>query len=209
MSDDTAVGAHNWLATLRLYLVLALALHLSWETLQLPLYTIGTSGTLWQKAFAVAHCRAGDVMIAALVLLAAVLLVGTNTWPHQGARHVFALVIVVPTHSRPASFCGVIHEREKRAVNLAEYDSRKQAIQPNRYASRRRDGKGIGKACDADREKGIQRRTYGTKRTGTVMASAIAGARTKSWQTPVAIGHSPFRIKGWLPTMTLLRGSDL
>ena len=95
MSDDTAVGAHNWLATLRLYLVLSLALHLIWETLQLPLYTIGTSGTLWQKAFAAVHCTAGDVIIAALSLLAALLLVGTNTWPHKGARRVFALAILL------------------------------------------------------------------------------------------------------------------
>ena len=94
MSDDTAVGAHNWLATLRLYLVLTLALHVIWETLQLPLYTIGTSSTLWQKAFAVAHCTAGDVIIAALSLLAALLLVGTDTWPHQDARRVFALAIL-------------------------------------------------------------------------------------------------------------------
>jgi len=93
VSGDTGVGAHNWLATLRFYLVLSLPLHLTWETLQLPLYTIATSGTLWQKAFAVVHCTAGDLMIAALSLLAALVLVGTDTWPRQGARHVFALAI--------------------------------------------------------------------------------------------------------------------
>jgi hypothetical protein len=33
-------------------------------------------------------------MIAAVSLLAALLLVGTNTWPQQGARRVFALAIL-------------------------------------------------------------------------------------------------------------------
>jgi hypothetical protein len=87
VSGDTPVAAPNWLATLRFYLVLSLPLHFSWETLQLPLYTIGESGTIWQNAHAVVHCTAGDVMIAALSLLAALLLVGIySEWMNTTIR---------------------------------------------------------------------------------------------------------------------------
>lgn len=42
----------------------ALVLNLVWEVAQLPLYTIYETGTPWAIAFAVAHCTAGDVLIA-------------------------------------------------------------------------------------------------------------------------------------------------
>jgi hypothetical protein len=50
----------------------------------LPLYTIWTIGTIGEKLFAVVHC--GDVMIASLTLLAALVLAGSNDWPlHRAA----------------------------------------------------------------------------------------------------------------------------
>jgi hypothetical protein len=48
-----------------IYLRLSAIAHL--ETLQLPPYTIWTSGTLWEIAFAVVHCTVGDIMIAAIL----------------------------------------------------------------------------------------------------------------------------------------------
>lgn len=53
------------------YLGASIIGHLIWETLQLPLYTLWTTGTVQQKVFAIAHCTIGDVLIAAASLLAA------------------------------------------------------------------------------------------------------------------------------------------
>ncbi len=55
----------DWIRALRRYLVASAGLHLVWEVAQLPLYTIWSTGTLKQQAFAVLHCTIGDVMIAA------------------------------------------------------------------------------------------------------------------------------------------------
>lgn len=52
--------------------------NLLWETAQLPLYTIWTSGTRGELAFAVIHCTAGDVMIAAACLGISALLIGRD-----------------------------------------------------------------------------------------------------------------------------------
>ena len=47
----------NWAA-------LSFALKLVCEVLQLPLYTIGRTGSLPQLVFALLHCTAGDALIA-------------------------------------------------------------------------------------------------------------------------------------------------
>ena len=61
-----------------LYLALAGAGHLLWETAQLSLYTIWWTGTLHQILFALIHCSAGDLLItsAALGLAALIARVG-------------------------------------------------------------------------------------------------------------------------------------
>lgn len=79
----------NWLLALRWYLGVSLAAHLGWEVLQLPLYTLWSTGTLRQQAFSVLHCTLGDVMIAGLALLVALSLFGRTEWPAAGARHVY------------------------------------------------------------------------------------------------------------------------
>ena len=79
----------NWPVTLRWYLGLSLAAHLAWEVLQLPLYTLWSTGTLRQQAFAVLHCTLGDVMIAGLALLLALSLFGRTEWPSAGTRRVY------------------------------------------------------------------------------------------------------------------------
>lgn len=85
----------NWLSTLRRYIVASIAAHLAWEILQLPFYTIWTNGTPSEIAFAVLHCTLGDGMIAALSLLAALTLAGRQAWPNEGARGVFATMLVL------------------------------------------------------------------------------------------------------------------
>lgn len=46
------------------------------------------------KTFAVLHCTAGDLIIAALALLAALLLSGGTDWPRRGATRVFVVAIL-------------------------------------------------------------------------------------------------------------------
>lgn len=72
---------NNWLGALRIYVGVSAILHLAWEMLQLPLYTLWSTGTFGEIAFAVLHCMAGDLMIASLSLLIALLLVGNFAWP--------------------------------------------------------------------------------------------------------------------------------
>lgn len=47
--------------------------HVAWEVAQLPLYTIWTDGTPREIAFAVAHCTAGDILIAVIALALALI----------------------------------------------------------------------------------------------------------------------------------------
>jgi len=51
--------------------------------LQLPLYMIWSTGTFREIAFAVLHCTAGDLMIASLSLLIALLIFGNFAWPSE------------------------------------------------------------------------------------------------------------------------------
>jgi hypothetical protein len=73
----------NWLQLLFVYFSVSAVLHLLWEVVQLPLYTIWTKGTAREIAFAVVHCTGGDLLIAALALIAALIAVGHRDWPHQ------------------------------------------------------------------------------------------------------------------------------
>ena len=78
-NDDLRVPA--WLGSLRVYLGWIFGLNLLWEVLHLPLYTLWTSGTLSEKAFAVVHCTFGDVLIALSALALALVLGGDPKWP--------------------------------------------------------------------------------------------------------------------------------
>lgn len=83
--DHTA----DWPRALRLYLGVSLVAHLGWEILQLPLYTLWSTGTLRQQAFAVVHCTLGDAMIAGLSLLLGLAIFARATWPRAGVARVF------------------------------------------------------------------------------------------------------------------------
>jgi hypothetical protein len=80
----------RWLGALVRYLGWSMLGHLTWETIQLPLFTIWTTGTIGQKAFAVVHCTGGDVMIAAGTLLIALIVFGRSSWPNNATAAVYA-----------------------------------------------------------------------------------------------------------------------
>jgi hypothetical protein len=82
-----------WLSALRVYLALSLGLHLVWELVQRPLYTIWTTGTFREKVFAAIHCALGDVIIAGLTLLGGLVVAGSSAWPWQRWRAVFAAAL--------------------------------------------------------------------------------------------------------------------
>ena len=88
MSVDRDRSA-DWLWLLRRYLGVSLVAHLGWETLQLPLYTLWSTGTIRQQAFAVVHCTLGDLMIAGLSLLLALALFARATWPGESGTQVY------------------------------------------------------------------------------------------------------------------------
>ena len=81
-----------WLRRLRIYFAVVALGNLAWETLQLPLYTIWTTGTLGQQAFAVVHCTGGDMLIALAALAFALILVGERGfWPVAALAIAFGL----------------------------------------------------------------------------------------------------------------------
>ena len=85
----------DWLQASRFYIGLSATMHLFWECLQLPLYTLWNDGTWRSIAFATLHCTAGDVMIASLALLGSLLLFGHRSWPavHFGRVAICCAVI--------------------------------------------------------------------------------------------------------------------
>ena len=84
----------EWPLALRWYSSASLAVHLAWEILQLPLYTLWTKGTLREQSFAVIHCTVGDAMIAGLSLLLALAIFGRPNWPKSGTRPVWLLTLL-------------------------------------------------------------------------------------------------------------------
>ena len=89
----SGAGDLDWLSVLRVYLAASGILHVSWEVLQLPLYTIWRTGTAREITFAVLHRTAGDIMIATLVLVTALVAVGSAAWPESRFRPVAATVV--------------------------------------------------------------------------------------------------------------------
>ena len=91
---DALVRA-DWLRALRIYLAVIVAGNLVWEILHLPLYTIWTSGSPGEQAFAVVHCAGGDLLIALSSLAASLLLRGTREWPNQGYLRIAVLTFLL------------------------------------------------------------------------------------------------------------------
>ena len=76
-------GHDVWLVAVRRYFLVIGGANIAWETAQLPLYTLWSTGTLREKVVAVEHCTAGDVAIGAVVLLLSLALVGAQDWPRE------------------------------------------------------------------------------------------------------------------------------
>lgn len=91
----TSFPQGNWLSSFGFYFAISLILHLIWETLQLPLYTIWNTGSLGDIVFAVLHCTIGDMMIANLSLLFALLVVGSRSWPSERFTAVMMTTIFI------------------------------------------------------------------------------------------------------------------
>ena len=87
-SSCTRDPSSRWLKALRTYLGSMALGNFSWESLQLPLYTIWTTGTVREQAFAVFHCTLGDILIALSTLVLALMVVGDEGWPHARFRRV-------------------------------------------------------------------------------------------------------------------------
>ncbi len=85
----------GWLDAIRRYLIAIAAGNFLWETAQLPLYTLWDTGTFSQIAGAVFHCTLGDVIIAAVALVIALVLFASPGWPHASFGKVLCAAIVV------------------------------------------------------------------------------------------------------------------
>jgi hypothetical protein len=85
----------NLMRASRLYLSAMLVGNFIWETLQLPLYTIWRTGTLWQQVFAVVVCTVEDLLIALGTLALALIIVGSPHWPVVRFKTVAVLVIAI------------------------------------------------------------------------------------------------------------------
>ncbi len=75
------VVAARWLRVLRRYLLAAGVGNLVWEFAQMPLYTLGQSGTRREIVLAALHCAAGDLGIAAGALALGIGFAATPAWP--------------------------------------------------------------------------------------------------------------------------------
>lgn len=65
----------------RSYLAMSAVAHLAWEFLQMPLYGIWRTGSAAEIAFAGLHCTIGDLLIAIVSVVAAIVIVGPRQWP--------------------------------------------------------------------------------------------------------------------------------
>jgi hypothetical protein len=83
----------DWLWALRIYVAVIAVGNLTWESLQLPLYTIWMSGSRSEQAFAVIHCTGGDLLIALGSLAVALLLAGSPAWPRRAFGLIAGLTI--------------------------------------------------------------------------------------------------------------------
>jgi hypothetical protein len=85
---------------IRRYLPWLISLSLLWELMQLPLYTIWSTGSLAYIAFAVVHCTLGDALIGLLSLVLALTLTGSRAprrWPLRSIALITALAAVAYT----------------------------------------------------------------------------------------------------------------
>ena len=94
-TDPRWPGRSDLLQVFWTYLGVSYVGHLLWEFLQLPLYTIWSTGTAQEIVFAVLHCAAGDVLIATSALFAALAVCWVWSLPRRSLRCLAALIILI------------------------------------------------------------------------------------------------------------------
>ena len=92
---QNALSPGAWLLCVRRFLASSIALHLVWEILQLPLYTLWRTGSVPERLFAVVHCTIGDGMIAGLSLLVALAAFASERWPESGVRKIWLAMLAL------------------------------------------------------------------------------------------------------------------
>ncbi len=75
------------------YLGAAAVGNLAWELVQMPLYGLWRTSSIWEVAFAALHCTVGDVLIAGVSLTASLLLFGAPDWPRARFLRVAATAV--------------------------------------------------------------------------------------------------------------------
>lgn len=91
---NAIAGTATWLTALRRYLAAIALGNLLWEFAQLPLYTIWHEGSTGEILFAAIHCTGGDILIASMALLGALVIAGNALWPRARFRPVAVIAIV-------------------------------------------------------------------------------------------------------------------
>ena len=91
---QTSMGRRLRLRYLFRFLAVLGGLNLIWEIGQLPFYTLWHDGTWQEIGYAVAHCTAGDVLIA-LACATAALAITRWHWPMPGRQSTLFLLCFI------------------------------------------------------------------------------------------------------------------
>ena len=85
----------DWLSAIRRYLVVIALGNLTWEFAHMPLYTLWQTGTAAEVVFAAVHCTGGDILIATMSLVLALLIGGRPAWPRESFLPVAAMTVIL------------------------------------------------------------------------------------------------------------------
>jgi hypothetical protein len=83
--SQTGVRNRGNLRSVVRFLVVLGGLNLVWEIGQLPFYSLWHDGSWQEIGYAIAHCTAGDVLIALACAIAALAFIGWH-WPRPGRK---------------------------------------------------------------------------------------------------------------------------
>ena len=89
------VPPDDWLSAIRRYLVVIALGNLTWEFAHMPLYTLWQTGTAAEVVFAAVHCTGGDILIATMSLVLALLIGGRPAWPRESFLPVAAMTVIL------------------------------------------------------------------------------------------------------------------
>jgi hypothetical protein len=102
----------GWLTAIRRYLVVVALGNFAWEAAQLPLYMLWRTEPSRAIARAVLHCTAGDVAIATVALIIALVAVGNSQWPDEREVTVAVAVLVIGvTYTIGSEYINVVLRR--------------------------------------------------------------------------------------------------